>query len=296
LGIIVLLFPALAIIVDMVLPNLGRLLSLGGGHAAGSLGWFVENGILRIGHSVTESFWMGLIAYAVLRSPHSGVGTLTGVILGYWLGAYLLLKGLSLRSFSTEAIEVLALDAEFYFAVALILSLVGSLFWLVARATRARLLAPGEINESTGLRLRDILWTITGFGVTISGVQLFFSRAAQVDDVFELRVETLLLFFLLTATAGTIALVTVFFATTYRQWIGGILIIGGLMVLDLLIPRILAMLNGDPDPSGWATDAPLPLLVFGRLTWLGGNIAGLLVLRWLWHKMGWSVSLGNSAN
>jgi len=292
LGVIVLLFPAVAIIFDIGLPGVRSLDSVGGGPERGSRGWFVINGL----ESMRESVWLGLLAYAVLRSPQAGVGKLTGLVLGYWIGAYLILKGLSRRSFSAEALEVLAIELQFYLAVGLVMSLIAGLFWLVTRATRARLLAPGEINESAGLGLRDVLWIITGFGVTISGVQIFCFGAARIDETFELRVETMLLLFLQLGFVGMMLLVTVFLARNNRQRMVSVLLMAGLVVLDLVIPRVFFQTSGDVDPGGWRTEDPLPLLVLDRLTHLGLVIVWLSVLRWLWHKMDWSISMGRQVN
>lgn len=126
--------------------------------------WYYIN---FVGESLVGASWLGLIAYGVLRRPHLGAIRFIGCICCYWLGAYSILSLLLSGSRKERYSDINSLVVTGFY-----LLLIVGLFELASKAVRARLIAGSESNNSIGLRIRDILVIVFGFGLVLSGIQM----------------------------------------------------------------------------------------------------------------------------
>ncbi len=291
LVILVLLYPAIATIVTMIYLDIDAL-GLNPNGASTDL----ERGVLicleTAGASLQTSAWLGLMAYGVLRRTSPGKRRLIGWVIGYWTLAYVVLNGMLAIRFPEMFTNLLNFSVVYFALFAVVLLLIAVWFWIAAKSTRGMLIAEEEENDSTGLSIKTILWSITGLGLVMLGFRLLSVFSASPQFYFDLNPTTILLGPLFSCFLVTWLMATVFLTRNRFQLLIGL---ATLMLLDTLhwIARdMLERANANADiRDALLRDSLLSDLLL-NLVAAAAQFGALLCLKWLWHKIGLTISFG----
>lgn len=290
LVILVLLYPAIATIVTMIYLDIDAL-GLNPNGAPTDL----ERGVLiclkTVGASLQTSAWLGLMAYGVLRRTSPGKRRLIGWVIGYWTLAYVVLNGMLAIRFPEMFTNLLNFSVVYFALFAVVSLIIGVWFWIAAKSTRTMLVAEEE-NDSTGLSIRNILWSITMLGLVMLGFRLLSVFSASPQFYFDLNPTTILLGPLFSCFLVTWLMATVFLTRNRFQLLVGL---ATLMLLDTLLwiaRDMLERANADADirDALWRDSLLSDLLL--NLVAAAAQVGALLCLKWLWHKIGLTISFG----
>lgn len=287
--ILVLLYPATSIIVASI-PYARYVLELNQGRDLTDFEQSLFTCMEIVGVSLQTSAWLGLIAYGVLRRSSPRKLRLICWVLGYWTMAHAVLSLLLGLRFPMEFISQLNFAVVYFALVTMTMLLVAGWFWLAAKSTRAQLVTVGEENVSTGLSLRDILSGITGLGVILFGFGLLDVVTELPEFVFDFGPEAIFLGPLLSSFLAALLSATVLLTRTKFQLLIGVAILVVLdafqgIAVDMMIRAQVAADNG-----GALLKGSLPIDLLQNLVSVSVQIGALLCLKWLWQKIGLTIS------
>lgn len=252
--------------------------------------WFLFRCIETFGDSLHFLAWLGLTAYGALRRSTPSKIQLLGWVIGYWTIMYTVLSLLLAAPSSSISIQSLRF-ACMYVALCTLMILLSSLwFWLAAKSIRTMLIAAGEENDSKGLSIQDILWSIFVFALSLSGFQ-FLSKFFEAPEFhFKISFEEILIGPLLSCILIAWMMAIVFLNRNRVQLFVGMVI---LVVFDSLLwiaREVLARVKVEANIGERLLPDSLPIDLLLNLVLCFAHVGGLLFLKWMWHKVGLTIS------